>query len=752
MVGLSDYVRVPRIPFNHDYADEGLPRHNLNRLVADRAVSSNQGQGGFVEIVARNLENFEESRKGGFPDDEDYLATIAANTIDYADEDSLATGPGSSTNDGNHSFRGVDSYCPVNELFIKFTYDGFFEDNTFRFSAEIFAEFWNATNRVAEMEQVSLELEFLHDLGFDYNGAFGGRGGREKFDLSQITLNEPKIPSAQTIKIEPNQFYLHNFGKIEWTIPADLSDLPDFGKPTIANIGRFSSARSATRTSYSLFGLNRNGERVLIDRCARPVNSASTDGHGFLFFSYDKGRINNGESFLRLYPGNDSVFVRGSGISGFNGSLLGDSWMTYYARGEFEEFRTRASTKNKRFTQRGTPGFPNFNHHKVFNENREDLIRDQTRVRFWPDGGYDNRIAPVGLRPVSDVEFPENFDFENPNISSHVKSRAPRKISNQEHFYSVSELGNLHDPCQWSSLPLDEVNSGFLHTKFSHPAFYRNFPEHFKDVSDSPKHQGWGGGNTLRIGRPEHPLFDRPNMRASQLLDLFQVGMPGTNLASVTGNPDQLYNFYDPRDHQPPPAAPNENTAQEPPFNRVYDERLHAQGIFEKRHGHLNINSVPTLFEMEALLRGPFVSSDVIQVADDPVTPEYRSAAELGIPGNGLRPDAIPLVARDLYQSRPFYSPSHLARVLSDSIRRHDAYPEAYNDAEAEETFARVFNTTSFSSRHFRIFTYGEVLSDKSDVVLSRSRKIYEVFLEPEHDDAGEVTRVTTRILSIRDL
>lgn len=78
--------------------------------------------------------------------------------------------------------------------------------------------------------------------------------------------------------------------------------------------------------------------------------------------------------------------------------------------------------------------------------------------------------------------------------------------------------------------------------------------------------------------------------------------------------------------------------------------------------------------------------------------------------------------------------------------------PEAYNDATSEETFARVFNTTSFSSRHFPILTYAEVLPKDGEIVLSRSRKIYGILMEPEHDDNGNITKVITKTLSIRDL
>lgn len=127
---------------------------------------------------------------------------------------------------------------------------------------------------------------------------------------------------------------------------------------------------------------------------------------------------------------------------------------------------------------------------------------------------------------------------------------------------------------------------------------------------------------------------------------------------------------------------------------------------------------------------------------------------------HGLDPDACTEIAKRLIAARPFYSPSHLARVVGQLIHEEGAMPKVtvdgvekqfFNDAEAEETFARLFNLTTFRSRHFRIFAYGEVLSPQADdpVVVSRASKVYEVFLEPVRDPAThEIERVECRILS----
>src|SRR5690606_24203810 len=133
-------------------------------------------------------------------------------------------------------------------------------------------------------------------------------------------------------------------------------------------------------------------------------------------------------------------------------------------------------------------------------------------------------------------------------------------------------------------------------------------------------------------------------------------------------------------------------------------------------------------------------------------TPLYSREGDTGTLRSGLRPAAIPLIAAGLMRVRPFYSPSHLARVLSGLIERHDALPAHHNDAEAEETFARLFNTTSFSSRHLRIFTYAELYHHEAGGITGRRRRVHEVFLRPERDADGRVERCRLEVLSSRDL
>lgn len=720
ILGLRPYLQVPRIPYGHDYADEGEIRHNLNELVSQRYVSSNDGRGGIREIIARNLPDFAPGREGGFPAEEDYLATLAANAIDYADEDKVATYSGNVENQGNYSFRGVDSYCTVNEFFVRFEYRGYQDKGTHWdviFVATPYVEFWNTGNQTAEMNNVSLEFSFLEPIQFKTNLKF------HRIEEDDITKNEP-ADNPLTFTVAPNQILVRSFGEVRWEVEVPKPESSPIAFPIIQDLRGVD--RVTTRADYKLWIGEENSDDILVDYAGRTSDrEANEKDYGFFFTRY-KSLLQPKDYFMRMTvpPVAGKAFGFNAGFT----SHLGDPWMSYYSKSTFEEAN---------YDRKGSPAYRNFDSDKA----GRDWYKDEIRIRDWPDGGYDSEVIP---------EAPENDEMPDTFTSVEDPELAPWRISNEGRFFSVTELGNLHDPVMWvagDSSAMSKQSSQLFST-------YRD--SHLKSLpEDAIPNGGWGGGNTLRIGRPEHQLFDQPGLRASQLLDLFQTGFTGTNLKSLAGN-DDIYRHYDPRDHQPPPSAPNATEATQEPYSLLYPETLHAEGIFQQRFGHINLNGAPSVFEIETLLRGPFASSAILPEDGDPVKGPKNSKPldELALQNSpeGNSSDGIHQVALGLFKTRPFLSPSHLARVLSKLMDEHGVYPKQANDAQMEETFARLFNTTSFSSRHFRIFTYGEIVHAESQVVAGRSRRAYVVFLRPVHEADGSISDVRLEILSSRDL
>lgn len=130
--GMASPTPAPKvIPQGFGYADAGTPAPDLNEFVAAADVE------GIAEHIEKNLPQLK-NRKGGFPADEDYIKTLAASMIDYADEDNNATiGTG---------YRGVDSYPFVNELFDRYEWTGG-DTNSVEVTVESYVELWNPSDK-----------------------------------------------------------------------------------------------------------------------------------------------------------------------------------------------------------------------------------------------------------------------------------------------------------------------------------------------------------------------------------------------------------------------------------------------------------------------------------------------------------------------------------------------------------------------------------------------------------------------------
>lgn len=735
--GLSPWFQRPMIPYGHDYEDEGIPRHNINELVEASDMS-------LATIIERNLPAFED-RRGGFPESPadpaiaDYTATIAASLIDYADEDDLPSTPTNTINTTGQIFRGVDSYCPVNEFFVEFEYKGYESAGgayTLTFVARVYAEFWNTLDTPVNMTQAGIDFQFLDIPQFTcFTSTW-------KLESSDIVKNEPLEVPLPVLSIAPNEIKVESFGEIEWEVSVSNTGGLPIAFPVVENFRAQPAAGNINpRAAYTL-----EISGAIADGGGRSP-AGSDDAHGFFF--YRENRLNEGDPIMRVGGSVPRHKAHGSGTNvsgsghGIQGTTLGDPWMNFYTISTVDNFRFRGSE----YRNHASPGSRNLSQSAV-PSSREDCFSDQARVRDWPDRGYDN---PIGISPTSDSVRPDDPSFIVPTDPR----RAPWRLSNEGYYFSVTEFGNIHDPVMW--VYGDRTATTLLGGQNYRDTTDRSLlnPYLLSLPNTAEPNPRYGGGNTLRIGRPEHEKFDQPGMRASQLLDLFQSGFSGTNLgAEASSETDLLYENFDPADHRDPPAARNENDAQNAPFSSLYDSSLNALGKFESKWGKLNLNTAPTLFEIEALLRGPLVSSDIVVeqgTEDDPLIPDYTDEGTLGELTKSLDPDAIPLIALGLYKARPFYSPSHLARVLSELIREYDALPDTHNDAEAEETFARVFNTTSFNSRHFRIYTYAETYQTTTGAVLSRASKVYEVFVEPNRDDSGKIESTKLHVLKVSD-
>jgi hypothetical protein len=313
----------------------------------------------------------------------------------------------------------------------------------------------------------------------------------------------------------------------------------------------------------------------------------------------------------------------------------------------------------------------------------------------------DQRIEPDDPKFASGKPAPE-------------PGKAVTRISNQGRFYSETELGHIFDPILWGAdrdpitdKPLDRL------------AVQAWTPE-VRDV-DFPS-KTMGGGNTLRIGRPAHPRFDEPGMRAAGLLDLFHCGL----------------------------------LVSDDPFGQGGPDRALREGPVVYRGGHVNINTAP--YDVLRALAAGQLEADPVLARAISTRPSKSLKAPPTIPMEGFPPqevDAADLLAEAIIANRPYVSPSQLAWIREETtdgsegrlvFGNKELYSSSrflqWSDAAIEETFARVYNSSTVRSRNYRVHTIGQAIQQTGSTfkVLSTRRKVFRVFANPGvRDDDGSI-------------
>jgi hypothetical protein len=165
--------------------------------------------------------------------------------------------------------------------------------------------------------------------------------------------------------------------------------------------------------------------------------------------------------------------------------------------------------------------------------------------------------------------------------------------------------------------------------------------------------------------------------------------------------------------------------------------------------GHININTA-SYDTLRAIIVGNLKTDAAIVAAATAFAKMHGASTAF--------PDQAGFLARQIIANRPYISVSELPErvveynsnpnqphtaLLGNTTRANDltATPE-WNDAAAEEVFARIFNSSTVRSRNFRIIITGQAVrtrrSGETDVLASRSR-LYHVFVNPIRGADGRI-------------
>lgn len=741
-----------------------------------RQTKATEAINAIAEQIATYLPNFAPERMGGYTLPRGnasvaaranaYLRCLAAGMIDYADTDSEPSMDGDPFVDPNGgsatrypSYRGMDSYPVVTEQWQRYRLESS-EAGAVTYSITHYLEVWNMTN-----QPISGEVAAAYEVNGRVQVGFGGEidlataglsaesgrplvgqlPGNRGINLpgawhTPIRIDNPNAPETPEPLIggnppsqrplEPNEVRVLTFTPVRIRIPTGVGTVTsvDFR----GRDGSDSDLRSRYRLAFRPTGAD---GFALVDQPLAPLERYTRNV-----------RTSNRQRFNTTHPGM-SYAVRNSNYANNVGDPRSAFFINYFQDVVNYDGGSSPWARNLRMNISGDP---------MYRENRTNL---------WPDGGHNaaTRGQALGslnrnpddkqLRPAIHAALSAN----NPN-GLMERQKYVQVISNKGRFFSVTELGHIFDPIMW------DPNGG---SEFDTPQM-----RDFANIAPGTRPRAsdkFCGGNTLRIGRPEHTRF-QANATATA-----PAGAPVDRRRSATALLD-LFHCGIPRSMDP----------------------LKRTGDFVRIDGHVNLNTA-SFDVLRALVAGHLATDPRLKLDQSKPEPPLNAPNRLQAPSSqplsddaDSHPGLADLVAELIIRNRPYLSPAELPEKLRlptseelatrpySRVRELDINQDGlvlepgqpilgasrrgsndrsiepeWNDAAAEETFARLFNNTTVRSRHFQVVVTGQAIaktrSAQTKVLATRAR-LYHIFLRPIRDETGTIIRQQTEILYARNL
>lgn len=799
--GIVAYDELAVIPFSPGIQNPGERKMNLN--VQLDAVEKAEGEVAreaaarlavdqIASHISRHLPTFggnngsqdpdTKGRKGGYPlpiggneqaTHMGYLKCLAAGMIDYADTDGLPTMDGDPlvnprTNAAGYpTYRGMDAFPIVTEQWQRYRAEF---GGGGQFSVTQYVELWNMTN-----VPISGEVTCAYEIR---GKAVGGlSGGVDLSNGSRAVDGKPEFKAINAKK--PGQGLVG-----QWHQPVRLE-----GDDWVPGLASRTPIKARVK-AMAQPAMQPNEHRIVaFEPVVFAVPTPPIGNLANIRFEGPENQNDLGSRYrVAFRPTGASGFTvvdqplvpmerltRNTSVSGpetnserqqYNLSLPGMSYSQAGAPKGQRRFANNVGDPRGAFFIDYSQDVVTFNSSSPWARNIRQTITSpiafhrENRVFLWPDGGHNSvsRTAPLAgtqtfpddrsLRPAVPQAGPMSRDG---SADKREREKYVQRLSNSGRFFSVTELGHVFDPIMW------DANGGDNHDEFRLPDLWR-----FANLESAGKSTASGrycGGNTLRVGRVEHERFrmsysgqsGRPETRAvsaTALLDLFHCGKP------TSADPLQQLGDLVRID-----GEVNVNTASREALRAILAGRLEMDPRLSRSRAVSQVNDKATMDTLQAgtngdaaahadLLAGliirhrPYVTP--AEIAEKVVMLPPEVVAPAGIiedkPGDGTVLTSIPV-------GEP---------VFGASLRTGDTVIEPeWNDAAAEEAFARLFNNVSVRSRNFRIVVTGQALrrtrSGEVKVLASRSR-LYHVFVRPVRDVTGLILRQEIEITYARTL
>jgi hypothetical protein len=601
---------------------------------------------GIATGIKDNLSAWASTRRGGFP----YQPTADSAKADDSYRRTIAANIiayAQPTGDAplvGTDYRGTGAYPLVNEFYDYVNWTGV-SSTSVTIDVTSWVELWNMSNQTITGD-VRYTDYYRHAVDVGAFTYFDDNHDPAKPDAGETISGYPFPP--QTITMAPNEFRVLKFGPATYTL-ATGGTIP--ASPLTLHFrttGKYKLEwKSTSAADFVTVDQPLGGVQMQTDTIYNPQESSSKVPYKW-----------NG-----CQPG----FVYYGGVANFYYNP-GDPRLAYCNNAP--EASNDYSTNATMWTRNQKPGSTN-------------ALAKQVKVSAWADSGHDTTLGTAGTK---DTISPSTTA---PAGSNSEPTKAPSTISGTGKLKSITELGNIYDPGQWNIVP--DAN---------------NHWSQIDSVTTADSH--YGGGFTLRIGRPEFARFDKDGSRASDLLNLFAV-----------------------------------NTRRE------------TQGL-------INLNTA-TRETLRSLGAGLLLNRD-----PDIVPASLKN--NLYPPTNSDQADKFADAVITTRNTRPFISTAQLAQLTDVTglaffgspaeWSASQTAPTEWNDASAEEYFARIWDLCSVRSRNFRVFVTGQYVdprysdptSGKPPRVLSTARKVYHVFINPNRAADGSIQSQHVQVTYEHDL
>ena len=632
------------IPLGFGYVDQGRAKYDLNTNISAAGVTS------IANIINRNLPEFVQ-RAGGYTNSAgggaqnaaayaplSYLQTIAASIVDYADADSNPTTDGTPL--------GTNRVRPV-----------FRGVDAYPFITEVNKRYVWTVNTITNLEGTP------------------GRGVVvETTDFVEVWNPSSQATAQGTLTFLAVHGQPVTFGFLS----------SSFANPTWASNSAGAVTKGTTTNQLNVSALQPNAFEILA--CPTVTNfffipstnaitaqiqqeTANSSFHvgwsGVLVDAALGGMLRNQGNLTLNTPINRSQmpsFIYRQSATAFGDPAVGDPRASIYMSRILD---ANAYAVNSTFGGR--------------NRRAGSVAATQPFYEVspmtWPDAGHDS--AP-GNPAGADGTLPTEV------AAATYSNIPPGRLANTGSFSNITELGAIFDPIQWR-----ESSLGAWQGKWTNL------------TARATADNGYGGGNSLRIGRAEHPRFTNNGLRAAQLMDLFAVGP--TNLAGM---------------------------------------------VVRRAAGRVNVNTAGSN-ALRALAAG------VAHVSDAALRP---GGTNFSPPVGALR--AFVQGVTNFRGTKPFFSPSELASISTNGVATQwptnavfgntnvsVAGITAWNDEAAEEWFRKIHSLATVRSRNFMVHIVAQSLATNDPTTpLSTYRMASQVYAAPERS-SGLTTNSRVEVL-----